>query len=240
MDSISVPLLSRRARRGVLAQKLNHAIPAMGLLAAGVQALAEGARGLDLALAAVEIITSAMLVITIGREMRELHRRQPSRGHHAHGVDWIDIWAAGVLFAEAAERWHLNHHLARPTILTGLVTLGLACFINDCRATATPPRRQNQPGWDYIGGKPFRTFSASWPDLASILTTSTTVEVERETAVCASILAISKTPKTFARRSKRVKATLRCPRGSRGGNRRPSADQPTPGSDPAHPSPTPV
>jgi hypothetical protein len=33
-----------------------------------------------------------------------MRQRQPSRGHHAHGVDWIDIWAAGVLFAEAAER----------------------------------------------------------------------------------------------------------------------------------------
>lgn len=178
MDSISVPLLSRRARRGVLAQKLNHAIPAMGLLAAGVQALAEGARGLDLALAAVEIITSAMLVITIGREMRELHRRQPSRGHHAHGVDWIDIWAAGVLFAEAAERWHVKHHLARPMILTGLVTLGLGLFHQRLAA-----RRQHRravrinPDGIYIGGKPFRTFSASWPDLAAISITSTAVEV---------------------------------------------------------------
>ena len=173
MDKISVPLLSRRARRGLLAQKLNHAIPAMGLLAAGVQALTGGARGFDLALAGVEIVTSVMLVITIGREVREMRQRQPSRGHHAQGVDWIDIWAAGVLFAEAAERWHLNHHLARPTILTGLVTLGLGLFHQ--RLAARRQRRRAvriNPEGIYIGGKPFRTFSASWPDLASISITS--------------------------------------------------------------------
>ena len=130
---------------------------------------------LDLALAGVEIGTSVMLVITIGREMREMRqRREPiADGRHAHGVDWIDIWAAGVLFAEAAERWHLNHHLARPTILTGLVTLALGLFHH--RLAARRQRRRAvriNPEGIYIGGKPFRTFSASWPDLASISITS--------------------------------------------------------------------
>jgi hypothetical protein len=162
----------------MLLQKLNHAVPAMGLLAAGGQALAEGARGFDLALAAVEIVTSAMLVITIGREMRVLRQRQPSRDHHAHGVDWIDIWAAGVLFAEAAERWHLKHHLARPTILMALVSLGLGLFHQQIAAVRQRRRavRISREGI-YIGGKPFRTFSAPWSDLASISVTSTAAEV---------------------------------------------------------------
>ena len=51
-----------------------------------------------------------------------------TRSHDAHGVDWIDIWSAGILFAEAAERWHVRHHIARPTILTALVTLAFGLF----------------------------------------------------------------------------------------------------------------
>ena len=65
MDPIVVPLLSRRLNRAQAMQKINHAIPAMGLIVAGVQALKEGARGFDLALAIVEIGTSVLLVATL-------------------------------------------------------------------------------------------------------------------------------------------------------------------------------
>lgn len=121
---VSVPLRSRRAQRGQLFQKIQHAIPAGPLLFQGLKALGDGAHGFELALAVTEVVTSAFLLITVVREFRA-----PSHdAHHAHGVDWSHIWAAGVLVAEIGEHWHVTHHLQRPTILTAIFTLGLGLF----------------------------------------------------------------------------------------------------------------
>ena len=162
MEPIHVPLLSRRQERGQFLQKMNHVVPAVGLLTAGVHALTEGARGLDLALAVVEIGTTLMLAAFIVKTLRAM--RQPgTHSHDAHGVDWIDIWSAGILFAEAAERWHVRHHIARPTILTALVTLAFGLFHGRLLAFARQKRglRITEAGLS-VSGRPFRRFRARW------------------------------------------------------------------------------
>ena len=88
-----------------------------------------------------------MLVITIGREMREMRQRQPSRGHHAHGVDWIDILGGrGVvrgggrtLASEPSSRAADDPHWPCDAGARAVSS-------TTRRTTATPPRRQNQPG----------------------------------------------------------------------------------------------
>ena len=177
MDSLVVPLHSRRLERAQLLQKINHAIPAAGLLVTGMQALAEGAGGIGLALAIVEIVTSAMLIVTFARGVRATRRTGP-REHSHSGVDWIDIWAAGVLFAEAAERWHLTHHLSRPTILTAMITLGLGLFHGRIAASSQRRRavRITAEGI-YVGARPFRGLNARWADVASISAAGQVAEV---------------------------------------------------------------
>jgi hypothetical protein len=170
MDPVVVPLRSRRRQRALALQKAQHAVPAAGLIAAGAGALGSGAEGLDLALALVEIVTSVLLIGTIVRGFRAARASRPNGSHHAHGgVDWADIWAAAVLFAEAGERWHLTQHIARPTILTAIVTLGLGLFHG--RLAARQGRRRSLRVDDagvYVGGRPFGTFRARWPELADI------------------------------------------------------------------------
>jgi hypothetical protein len=176
MDSVVVPLLSRRFERAQILQKANHAIPAAALLVTGVQALMEGSWGFGLALGAVQIATSAMLMVTIVRSLRAT--RGPAHHHHEHGIEWIDIWAAGVLFAEAAERWHVKHHISRPMILTALLTLALGLFHGRIAAVGRRRRaiRITADGM-YVGGKPFRAFTAPWRDIASISVTGQVAEV---------------------------------------------------------------
>ncbi len=169
MDSVVVLLQSRRLERAQLVQKINHAIPAAGLLVAGMQALAEGVAGAGLALAVVEIVTSAMLIVTFARGVRASRRSAPREHGHSHGVDWIDIWAAGVLFAEVAERWHLTHHLSRPTILTAIITLALGLFHG--RIAASIQRRRSvriTADGISVRARPFRGLNARWADVASI------------------------------------------------------------------------
>jgi hypothetical protein len=174
-------LLSRRLQRAQLIQKLNHAIPAMGLLFAATQALAEGARGWDLGLAIVEVVTTVMLAATLFQTIRTV-RNEPSHAHSAHGIDWIDMWAAAVLFAEAAERWHLKHHIARPTLLTALVTLALALFHG--RIMGVAQRRRALVLSDQgisVGGRPFQRFRAAWDDIAAISVTQQAAEIRTRT-----------------------------------------------------------
>ena len=188
MEPIVVPLLSRRVQRGQLVQKLNHAIPTFGLIAAGLQALGEGARGFELALAVVEIVTSVVLIGTIARSLRALRQKRPATSHHGDGVDWIDIWAAGVLFAEAAERWHLKHHVARPIILTALLTLALGLFHGRIFQWGQRRRalRIAADGLS-VGGRPFKAFSATWKEIASISSAGRYAEIRTRAGLSRSI-----------------------------------------------------
>jgi hypothetical protein len=176
---VVVPLLSRRAKRVVTVQKLNHVIPTVGLIASGVQSLQHGAKGFELALAIVEILTSVLLIATLGRSIRAARASGPAPHHAPHsGVDWVDIWAAGVLFAEAGERWHLRHHIARPIILTALLTLGLG--LAHAPMDAFRRRRRSMritADGMRIPGKPFRSFDARWADIASVHLSEASAEI---------------------------------------------------------------
>jgi hypothetical protein len=136
---IQIPLLSRRRERGQLFQKFQHVIPAIPLLSAGIQGLMHGARGFALALAVAEIVTSALLIRTMAKELIALRRPVHEPAAH-HGVDWFEIFAAAMLTVEALERWHLHHHLPRPMILMAAITLGLGLFHGRI-AAATARRR---------------------------------------------------------------------------------------------------
>lgn len=107
----TVPLRSKRRERAQALQKFQHAIPAVPLLLAGLQAMRSGERGFAFALGVFEIGTSVLLLVTMVREIRAMRRPaiQAARAHHA--VDWIEIFAAGVLTAEVLEHWHLTHHI---------------------------------------------------------------------------------------------------------------------------------
>ena len=182
MDLV-VPLHSRRLQRALTVQKLNHAVPTVGLIASGFQALQHGAEGFELALAIVEIVTSAFLIGSLAKSIRDVRSKTavPAR-QNPHGVDWVDIWAAGVLFAEAGERWHLRHHLARPIILNALITLALG-FAHGPMTAFRHRRRAMRLSNDgiTIPGKPFMSFRAHWEEIAAVHVTNASAEIRTRT-----------------------------------------------------------
>lgn len=167
-----MPLRSRRLRRVQLVQKMQHAVPAAGLLVGGVTSVSAGAEGVELALAVAGIAISGLLSVSIFRSLRATRKGQPSAAHHGHrrhGVDWTDLFVAGVLFTEAAETWHVRHHIARPVILTGVVTLAVGLFHS--RLAAMGEKRRSLRLTDehlIVGGKPFRRFTARWDEITHI------------------------------------------------------------------------
>lgn len=100
MLDVVVPMRSRRRDRAQLAQKLQHVMPAVPLLFQGVQGLLSGEPGAAMALGVVEIATSAMLLRATIVAVRQRVKGTPHTAHHAHAIDWMDVWTAGVLAAE--------------------------------------------------------------------------------------------------------------------------------------------
>lgn len=166
-----VPLRSRRRERALIAQKIQHAAPAVVLFGAGITALREGPHGAELLLAIVEIVSSALLMGSFARAIRKARRpaNAAEHPHHHHGVDWIDIFTAAVLFAEAWEHYHVTHHVKRPTIAlaVALLTIGLLHGRILRRSEKRRSLRVDEEGL-YVGGKPFRSLRATWDEIAAI------------------------------------------------------------------------
>jgi hypothetical protein len=180
MQPLVVPLRSRRFQRAQAFQRLNHAVPAVGLFATGFDALRHGVEGFEMALASVEMATAGLLLGTMIKSLRAARRAGQAGFQHSHGVDWMDIWAAGVLFAEAGERYQLNHHthIPRPILLTAFITLGLGLFHG--RMSAWVEHRRSLQITDEginVGGKPFRRLRARWTELASIAVNDRDAEI---------------------------------------------------------------
>ena len=150
-------------------QKFQHLIPALPLLLAGMNALRAGAHGLELLLAVFEVVTSLLLFGSVVREVRALRATDAHASHSSHGVDWFHVFAAGVLLAEALERWHLTHHWPRPMLLTAAVTFGLGIFHHRIQTGAQRRRslRLNEDGI-YLSTRPFSRFRAGWPAVTAI------------------------------------------------------------------------
>jgi hypothetical protein len=172
-DALIVPLRSKRQRRAQALQKLNHMIPAFGLLVAGQQALTRSGGGFGFYLGVFEIASAVALIVLAAREIRGAvrHRAQAHATHHVHGIDWVDVAAAFVLFGEAAEHWHTTHHVARPVLLTAIVTLAMG--LSHGRIIGAVSRRRvlrvDETGV-YVGGRFFNAgwLQASWDELDGI------------------------------------------------------------------------
>jgi len=166
---ISVPLRSRKRRRGLVAQKFQHVIPAFPLLFAGIETFRREPHGLPLVLAVFEIGTSVLLLGSVVREVRSLRKADAHAGHSSHGVDWFHIFAAGVLLAEAAEHWHETHHWKRPTLVTAAFTFLLGIFRGRILAWGEDRRslKIDDKGIS-LGRPPFGTFRAAWNEVDAI------------------------------------------------------------------------
>ena len=171
MQPTMVVLRSKRRQRAAAVQKLQHLLPAILLLGDGSAAIARHAAGVALGIALLEIVSGALFVLAAARGIRGAIRRRHAAASHAHhGIDWVDVFAAGVIFAETLERYHRTGHIVRPNVLM-IVTLLVVAFFHD-RVTAFAEHRRALKISDEglsIGGRPFwRSLKASWSALRSI------------------------------------------------------------------------
>ena len=166
---ITVPLRSKRREKAQTLQKFQHAVPAVPLLMAGLQAIGNGDHGFALALGIFEIVTSVALLGSVVREIRAMRRPKAHAEHAHHGVDWVHIFAAAVLIAEVLEHYHLTGHIRRPTILTAIVTLALGLGHGRLERFSAGRRvLRVEDDHLHVAGRPFRTLRARWADVTLI------------------------------------------------------------------------
>jgi hypothetical protein len=171
LPTLVVPLRSRRRERAIAMQKLPHTIGAIALLFGGLRTLGRAPAGFDLVLAIVEVTTSALLIGSVAYSLRRLAKGHAA-AHTPHNIDWVDIFVAGVLGAEALERWHAEHHIARPVILLAIFMLVFG-FAHGRFFAYMERKRSMRIGPDgiVIPRRPFGRLSASWREVAGVTIT---------------------------------------------------------------------
>ena len=100
MTEITVPLVSRRRERVQLFQKFQHAVPAPVLIGDGIHRLTERAALWSVGLGVAEVGASAVVIVALVRAIRD-QRKPSTHAHHAHGIDWIDIFLGVMVLVEA-------------------------------------------------------------------------------------------------------------------------------------------
>jgi hypothetical protein len=171
MEPVTIVLRSKRRQRAVAVQKLQHLVPAVILLGSGAASLTHGPAGVELAIAILEVASGALFVVAAARGLRgAIGPRHAGTPHAHHGVDWVDVFAAGVVAAETLEHYHRNGHIVRPNVLMILTLLVLALFHDRITAFAEQRRALKiSEGGLSVGGRPFRrSLEVAWSELRSI------------------------------------------------------------------------
>lgn len=163
-----MPLVSRRAQRVQLFQKLQHALPAPVLFGDGMNRLTGHGALWSLALGVAEVGASAVVIVALLQAIRR-HRQPSTQAHHAHRIDWVDIFLGVMVLVEVLVHHHETGRIQRPTLLLGvmLIVLGLLHGWLIARASRRRALRVTDDGIT-VGEKFFRRFSARWPEIAEI------------------------------------------------------------------------
>lgn len=105
--------------------KFQHAVPGIVLIQEGIHSIREGVEGWHRLLAVSEIVVCVAVFVSLARALPQLVRdiRSKTAPHLHVGIDWIDIFLGGMLFTEAWAKYLDHGHIARPTVLLGIVMI---------------------------------------------------------------------------------------------------------------------
>jgi hypothetical protein len=162
---------SRRARRVLLAQGARHAFIGLLLLLNGLGAIREGAHAswIDY----LGVAAGALLLVAFAREVRA--SRHASRGHGAHGIGWVDVFAGLVTFVEAAHYHHQGKHL----LPWAYVLVGVLLLVVGFSHPALGRMRRlvvDERGFD-IRLSPWRRVRRAWSEVASFSLGQTRIDL---------------------------------------------------------------
>ena len=167
VTEITVPLLRVRRDAAVVAQKVQHVLPAPVLLVQGINRLSEGATGWRWVLAAAEVLTSLLVIVAFARAARRSFASDTPE-HKIAGIDWVDIFLGAMLSVGVVVHYQETGRIQRPTVLLAAVMFfaGFAHGWIFSRAARRRLLRIDDHG--VTAGGRFSQFKAAWPEIAEI------------------------------------------------------------------------
>jgi hypothetical protein len=165
----AIPVHYRRVQRGQFLQKVQHAIPSFVVLGDGISHLQHDPHGISLALGVAEVVVSVLVIVSVIRGLRKLLAGGAEQHGAHHGIDWIDVFLGAMLLVEAYAKYHATHHVPRPTILLGVVMIGIGLLHGHIaeRGARRLALRVDDDGIS-VPGRFFRRLSLPWSQVAEI------------------------------------------------------------------------
>jgi hypothetical protein len=197
MDEVIIPLKSAQRTRAhrrrmivELYQRFQDVVPAAMLFASGVSLLRQDPGAIARMIAVAEIVSAAVLVALVGREIRKTPAEwrhphgTPAHGHQESSIGWVEIATSVMLAVEVWAHWHETGHIRRPTVLMSVTTFVLGCLrgrLDRRKARAHALGMSDKGIWIKAGRRnPFRAFHADWEDIAAIEVSSSAARIVRK------------------------------------------------------------
>jgi hypothetical protein len=162
-NDVVIVLRDRRVRFAEKAQLIQDVFSAFALVPAGLARL-HSVDPLERWFAFVELAGVAALAVITLREMRDHDDITP-------GIGWVNVIVGAVLICESALQTHEGSKWFTPTLLTGLVSIGLGIFQGRLRARKQKRRERSIRITDdgiAIRLAKFRRFDQAWSNIRSI------------------------------------------------------------------------
>jgi hypothetical protein len=153
-------IVLRPTRGFMVAQRVNHIVPAVTLLLAAVEGL-DGGHHKSLWLTALEVIVGGGLLLVLLRDLRRAEA--PAHGR----VSLFDLVAAAVIFLEAVHRYNPLKGFQPATMYFVIAAATLVIGLLHHRIAATVRAEFAAEGFA-IRTRPFRPLRVAWRDVAAI------------------------------------------------------------------------
>jgi len=153
-------IVLRPTRRFMLAQRMNHIVPAVTLLLAAVEGLGSGHHK-SLWLTALEVAVSGALLFVLIRDLRRGENAPAAR------VSLFDVIAAAVIALEAVHRYNPLKGFQPATMYFVIAAATLVLGLLHHRIAAVPRAELSDDGFS-IRTRPFRPLRMAWRDVAAI------------------------------------------------------------------------
>ena len=166
-------IVLRPTKRFLIAQRVNHVVPAVTLLLAAIEGLG-GGHHKSLWLTAVEVIVGGGLLLVLIRDLRSGESAPHAR------VSLFDVVAAVVVFLEGVHRYNPSKGFQPATMYFVIAVATLVIGLLHHRIAAAVRAELTADGLA-IRTRPFRPLRMAWSDVAAIERRGDTVVVRTTT-----------------------------------------------------------
>jgi mannose-6-phosphate isomerase-like protein (cupin superfamily) len=169
VSETAIPFLSRRRERALVVEKVPNVLGALALFGDGVLRAQHETQTYGWALSGAEVLASILVLGAFVYALVVSFRAKPGDQPATHsGIDWVDLWLAGMFAVEAVAHHYETNHWPRPTVLLAATMFVVAILHRPMAALSRRRRGLVMSNKGLRVGRPFHRFRADWSTLKPI------------------------------------------------------------------------